>query len=104
MTDDVPRTFPELVILSTTDGAGFPIFGEVAPVGLVIDFANGTWSVPRRSERVILLGQGDMASFGLKGEVVGVYRRTSIGELAQAYADARNIHLRVFNHGSMRKA
>jgi hypothetical protein len=89
------RTFPDLLILLTTEGAGFPCFVEDAPPELVIDLVAGTWSVPRRSGRNILIGNADAPAFGLRNAVIGVYRRASIQELGQAYADAREVHVHV---------
>src|SRR6267142_776474 len=52
------RIVPDLIILRSTEGAGFPYLSQEAPRELVIDVDAGIWCVPKRSSKRILWPMG----------------------------------------------
>ncbi len=94
------RKYSRLIILSTTEVGGFPEVSDTAPQGLVINLGEMTWSVPRRSNRIIQIGKGDSPAFVMRGEVVGVYRRVSLEHIKNLLSDSRTVHVRALGHSA----
>ncbi len=97
---ETTRKYSRLVILSTTEVGGFPEVSDVASQGLVINLREMTWSVPRRSSRIIRIGNGDSPAFVMRGEVVGVYRRASLEHIKNLLSDSRTVHVRALGHSA----
>lgn len=93
--ENTSRMYPELIILRSTEGGGFPYLSQEAPHGLVIDTAQGAWYQERYSARPHAIGEADSAVFGLKNVVLGVFCLGNFEHMCKAFASAQEIHRRI---------
>ena len=92
-----PRTYSDLIILRTTDGAGFPYITQEAPDGLIIDRLRGAWCVPKRNPYSFRFGEVDATAYAHANCVLGVYRLGSFVHMQTLYTHMREAHWRVMH-------
>lgn len=93
--ENTSRMYPELIILRSTEGGGFPYLSQEAPQGLIIDIAQGAWYQERHSVRPQQIGAADSAVFGQKNVVLGVFCLGNFEHICKAFAYAQEIHRRI---------